>query len=456
MIKQRILLVDDEANMRRIMTIMLQRLDFEVLQAADGKQALNQLKQEIVDLIITDLRMPKMDGLALLNQLQQQNSDIPVIMITAYGSVESAVSAMKHGAFDFIIRPFEIDALEVAINRALNVGKVQRENRYLRTEVEKGWGEFIGQSPAMRSIYELIEQVAPAKTSVMITGETGTGKEVVARAIHRSSPRANALFVPINCAAIPAEILESELFGYSKGAFTGANKDRMGKFEAANGGTLFLDEITEMHPNLQAKLLRVFQENTLERLGSNRTITLNIRIIAATNRSPRQAIVDEKLREDLFYRLNVITIDLPPLRERKEDIHSLVSHFLEKHATSMGYRAPDIEKQALDILEAYSWPGNVRELENMMERAVVLSNGQAIQVKHLPLDSVEKTDVLKQTAFETKQYETLALQPNVEQLEKNLLMVALEQTKGNKAKASRLLEISERSFWYKLKKYELE
>ncbi|HFD12358.1 MAG TPA: sigma-54-dependent Fis family transcriptional regulator, partial [Crenotrichaceae bacterium] len=300
------------------------------------------------------------------------------------------------------------------------------------------------------------EQVAPAKTSVMITGETGTGKEVVARAIHRSSPRANALFVPINCAAIPAEILESELFGYSKGAFTGANKDHMGKFEAANGGTLFLDEITEMHPNLQAKLLRVLQENTLERLGSNRTISLNIRIIAATNRSPRQAIIDEKLREDLFYRLNVINIDLPPLRERKEDIDSLVRHFLKKHAVSMGYRPPEIEQQALNILEAYAWPGNVRELENMMERAVVLSNGQNIQMKHLPLDLVKKVGELKNTDFETRHNETLALQPNIEQLEKNLIMVALEQTNGNKSKASRILEISERSFWYKLKKYELE
>jgi two-component system response regulator AtoC len=448
-----ILLVDDEANMRRVMTIMLQRLNYEVIQAIDGEQALSMLKQEGVDLIITDLRMPKIDGLALLQQLQLQNTDIPVIMVTAHGSVESAVSAMKHGAFDFIIRPFDIDAIEMTIKRALNVGKVQQENRYLRTEIEKGWGEFIGQSAAMHRVYALIKQVAPAKTSIMITGETGTGKEVVARAIHRSSTRSDGLFVPINCAAIPVDILESELFGYSKGAFTGANKDRMGKFETANDGTLFLDEITEMPLNLQAKLLRVLQENTLERLGSNRTISLNIRIIAATNRDPRQAIVDEKLREDLFYRLNVITIDLPPLRERKEDIQSLVNHFLNKHATSMGYRLVDIDPLAINALESYYWPGNVRELENMMERAVVLSNGQTIQVEHLPLELLETTDFIEDSGSEEIEYGSLALQPKVEQLEKQLIIAALEKTQGNKSKASRILEISERSLWYKLKKY---
>jgi two-component system response regulator AtoC len=453
--KKRILLVDDEANMRRVMTIMLQRLSYEVIEATDGEHALNLLKQESVDLIITDLRMPKVDGLALLRQLQIQNTDTPVIMITAHGSVESAVNAMKYGAFDFIIRPFEIDAMEMTIKRALSIGKVQQENRYLRTEIEKGWGEFIGQSSVMRRVYKLIEQVAPAKTSIMITGETGTGKEVVARAVHRASTRSNGLFVPINCAAIPADILESELFGYNKGAFTGAHKDRIGKFETANEGTLFLDEITEMPLNLQAKLLRVLQENTLERLGSNRTISLNIRVIAATNRDPRQAIVDKKLREDLFYRLNVITIDMPPLRERKDDIHSLVNHFLNKHATSMGYRLVDIDPVALQALESYPWPGNVRELENMMERAVVLSNGHNIQVEHLPLELLEKMDSIDDSDSVAMEHGSLALQPKVEQLEKTLIISALEETQGNKSKASRILEISERSLWYKLKKYEL-
>jgi two-component system response regulator AtoC len=454
MIQQKILIVDDESSMRRIMEIMLQRLDYQVLQATNGQHALDLLKQQTVDLIITDLRMPGMDGMTLLHMLQQQNSHIPVIIITAHGTVESAVNAMKHGAFDFIIRPFEIDVMEMTIKRALQVEKVQRENRFLRTEVDKGWGEFVGISPAMRHIYELIDKVAPTKASVLITGETGTGKEVVARAIHSSSSRKDALFVPINCAAIPADILESEMFGYSKGAFTGATSERMGKFETAHGGTLFLDEITEMQFSLQAKLLRVLQENTLERLGSNRTISVDIRIIASTNRAPREAINQEKLREDLFYRLNVFTINLPPLRERQKDIHLLVTHFLKKHAASMGYRPMKINQQALSALEYHQWPGNVRELENMMERAVVLSGGQDIQIEHLPMDSMDQVPCSNAVVADSPQLEDLALQPRIEALEKSLIATALQQTQGNKTKASQLLEISERSLWYKLKKYE--
>lgn len=450
--KQTILVVDDEPKMRRVLEIMLTQMDYCVLQAADGREAFDILTERTADLVITDLRMPNLDGIGLLRQLREKNNDIPVIVVTAYGTVESAVDAMKYGASDYIVRPFELDAVEAAVQRALRLGKVQRENRYLRQQVDQGWRGFIGTSQAMQQVYKQIEQVAATKTGVLIQGETGTGKELVARAIHNASSRAKALFVSINCAAIPAEILESELFGYSKGAFTGANKERIGKFELADGGTLFLDEITEMDINLQAKLLRVLQERTLERLGSNRTISVDVRVIAASNRNPRQAIVDHKLREDLFYRLNVFTIALPPLRERREDILPLAHFFLEKHARDFGFSFNGIEADAEACLTAYSWPGNVRELENMMERAIVLSGGKMIGIEHLPSDVLEDSTP-PQPLWVDQPIACAGLNRQVEQLEKQLIQQALANTGDNKAKAAQLLEISERSLWYKIKKY---
>lgn len=452
--KQSILVVDDEPKMRRLLEIMLMQKDYDVFHAGDGQQAFELLSQRSADLVITDLRMPNLDGIGLLRQLRENNNDIPVIVVTAYGTVESAVDAMKYGASDYIVRPFEIEAVTAAVERALRLGKVQRENRYLRQQVEQGWRGFIGNSPAMQAIYKQIEQVAATKTGVLIQGETGTGKELVARAIHNASPRAKALFVSINCAAIPADILESELFGYSKGAFTGANKERIGKFELADGGTLFLDEITEMDINLQAKLLRVLQERTLERLGSNRSISIDVRVIAASNRNPRQAISDHKLREDLFYRLNIFNIALPPLRERREDILPLAHFFLEKHARDFGFSANGIEADAQTCLCAYNWPGNVRELENMMERAIVLSNGKMIEIGHLPNDVLEDAKPSAgQPAIADPTTTCNGLTQQVEQLEKQLIQLALIKTGDNKAKAAQLLEISERSLWYKIKKY---
>lgn len=471
MANQSILVVDDEAKMRRLLEIMLTQMGHEVHQAEDGQVALNFLQERTVDLVITDLRMPNLDGIGLLRALREQKNDVAVIVVTAYGTVESAVEAMKYGASDYIIRPFEIEAVEAAVERALKLSKIQRENRYLRKSMEAGWGEFVGSSPKMREIYTLIQQVAPTRTSVLIQGETGTGKELVARAIHRASPRADALFVSVNCAAIPADILESELFGYSKGAFTGAHKDRVGKFELAEGGTLFLDEITEMDFNIQAKLLRVLQERTLERLGSNRSISVDIRVIAASNRNPRQAISDQKLREDLYYRLNVFNIELPPLRERKDDITILASHFLKKHAAEFGFAFNGITPEAEDCLLAYPWPGNVRELENMMERAIVLSGGKAVTPEHLPADiAFETQSPASDDAMDTSEAlevnggaltftplpdDSLNLSEHVEQLEKQLIIQALNETKQNKCKAALLLQISERSLWYKLKKYDI-
>ncbi|HLF98809.1 MAG TPA: sigma-54 dependent transcriptional regulator [Methylococcaceae bacterium] len=452
--RKRVLIVDDEPRMQRILELMLLQMGHVPLLAGNGREALDLLQAEGAELVVSDLQMPVMDGLELLARIREQGSDIPFIVITAYGTVESAVAAMKHGACDYIIRPFEMEAVELAITRALALHHIQQENTFLRQEVERGWGEFVGRSPAMRQVYEMIRRVAESKTSVLITGETGTGKELAARAIHHASPRRSALFVPINCAAIPAELLESELFGHAKGAFTGAHRERVGKFEMAQNGTLFLDEITEMNPLLQAKLLRVLQENLIERLGSNEPIPVDVRLIAATNRDPLEALRQRKLREDLYYRIQVFTVELPPLRKRLEDIPLLVEHFLAKLGAKLGIAAPAMEPRAIEKLQAYRWPGNVREMENVMERAMVLSRGARIDIRHLPqdiVDSAPRTDA----SPDATPFRNLSLEPAVEELERNFIAQALARAGGNKARAARLLEISERSLWYKLKKYGL-
>ncbi len=454
MSKQRVLVVDDEPKMQRVLEIMLHKMGHEVLLAGDGQAALALAQRVAVDLVMTDLRMPSMDGIALLTALRTHGVNVPVILLTAYGTVESAVAAMKQGAYDYILRPFDVEAVEVVVTRALAQERVQRENQFLREEVEKGWGEFIGRSAAMQQQYELIRQVADSTTSVLITGETGTGKELAARAIQLESPRREALFVPINFVRIPAALLESELFGHTKGAFTGADKERMGKFEMADGGTIFLDEVTEMPVPLQAKLLRVLQDNQIERLGSNRSVSIDLRVIAATNRDVRRAIQQGTLREDLFYRLNVFMITMPPLRDRLDDIPLLTDHFIEKHGTRLGRGHPTLSAAALAQLQAYAWPGNVRELENVIERALVLSRGAQIEVQHLPREIVATAEPVA-PSIAAPCSSSLSLIPAVEHLEKALVIQALRQAAGNKAKAARLLEISERAVWYKIKKYGL-
>ena len=452
--KRYVLVVDDEPHMRRVLEIMLHQAGHEVFAAGNGREALEILRGNPVDLVITDMRMPEMDGIALLTRLRADGVDVPVIVITAHGSVESAVEAMKRGASDYILRPFDIDALELVIARALNGAEVVRQNSFMREELNRGWDAFVGGGAAMRAVYELIRQVAPTKASVMISGETGTGKELAARAIHNASPRAEKLFVPINCAAIPADILEAELFGYEKGAFTGAVKERIGKFELANEGTLFLDEITEMPIALQAKLLRVLQESCIERLGSNRSIALDIRVIAACNRNPRDAIRDGRLREDLYYRINVFAIDLPPLRERKEDIPDLASHFIAKHS-HRGKPVVALDADVVSRLRAYSWPGNVRELENMVERALVLCGAGPLRVEHFPFDSDRNRDSGASAGSEGADNVVPLgpMAPVVEALEARMIAEALAQSEGSKPRAAALLDISERTLWYKLKKY---
>ena len=449
-----ILVVDDEAKMRRILELSLKAMGHSVIEAADGMQALATLGEHTVDLVLTDLRMPKMDGMALLEAMREQGMDVPVIVMTAYGTIDTAVAAMKLGAIDYIIRPFEMEVVEMAVARALALVTVQRENRFLREEMSRGWGEFIGTSAAMRSLYEIIQQAAPTRSSIFIVGETGTGKELVARAIHQASGR-SGLFVPINCAAIPAELLESELFGHIKGAFTGALRDRVGKCELAHGGTLFLDEITEMPTHLQAKLLRVLQEGRIERLGANASIAVDLRVVAATNRDPQIAVEEGQLRRDLYFRLNVVRIDVPRLRDRAEDIGLLADHFLHKHAVELGRSTPSLGAGVLDRLASYDWPGNVRELENLMERATVLCRGNEITLANLPTD-LSKTQPIEPANAPAETTEgSLDLKERVEALERRLIATALKQSDQSKAGAARLLGVSERTLWYKLKAYQM-
>lgn len=443
-----ILAVDDEPSMLRLLEISLRQAGYQPLTAKDGREALEVIRTQDVDCVVTDLHMPRMDGLQLLKEIRQENAELPVIIVTAQGEIKSAIEALKNGASDYILRPFDLEELEVAIKRALSFARLVVENQFLREEKSPQTG-LIGASPAMQQLQQSISQVAPEKATVLVAGETGTGKELVARAVHAGSPRCDALFVAVNCAAIPHEMLESELFGHEKGAFTGAIKERIGKFELADGGTLFLDEITEMPMQLQAKLLRALQENVIERVGGSRPISVDIRVIAATNRNPRDAIKEGKLREDLYYRLNVFRIDLPALKARKSDIEALARHFLAK-------RHVDISPAAINTLMQYDWPGNVRELENVLERAAIISGNQTITAHHLPAEMAAENGVsepMAATAATTSNQ--LALPHAVEALERRLIAEALVVTQGNKSRAAKLLEISERSLWYKLSQYHM-
>jgi two-component system response regulator AtoC len=444
---KRILAVDDEPSMRRLLEISLKQAGYQPVLANNGREALEALRAGGIDLVVSDLHMPGMGGIQLLEAMQQEAIETPIIIVTAHGEISTAVQAMKLGASDYILRPFDLETLEVAIDRALSVTRLKMENRYLRDEVA-GDSDLIGQSAAMQRLQKTIAQVAPEKVTVFVVGETGTGKELVARALHKGSPRRDSLFVAVNCAAIPAEMMESELFGHERGAFTGAVKERVGKFELADGGTLFLDEITEMPISLQAKLLRALQEGVVERLGSNRPISVNIRVVAATNRDPMQAVREGKLREDLYYRLNVFRIELPPLRERENDIGLLARHFLAG-------RNQSLSEDALTILRSYDWPGNVRELENVLQRAAIVSGEPLIEPHHLPADILSSVPATSTVSSAQVDADTLSMPLAIEALEMRMIRAALERCHGNKSQAARLLEISERSLWYKLSRYRI-
>lgn len=442
-----ILAVDDEPSMRRLLEISLRQAGYNPVLASDGKAALEVIKAQHIDLIVSDFHMPSMNGLALLAAIRQQSDNLPFIMVTAQGEIKVAVEAMKLGASDYILRPFELETLEIAIAKALSHQQLKIENIYLREE--KQFTELlIGDSPQIQEIKQLIAQVAPSKATVLITGETGTGKELVAQMLHQLSPRKNQLFVAINCAAIPANLMESELFGHEKGAFTGALKSRIGKFELANGGTLFLDEITEMPIHLQAKLLRALQEGVIEKVGDNRRISLDLRVVAATNINPLEAVKTGRLREDLYYRLNVFQLNVPPLRERTGDIAMLAKHFAK-------LRNVDISAQALMTLGQYQWTGNVRELQNVIERAAIISKNTQIELADLPRDIIDAGNLHLHDAKDQTS-NVLSIPQAMASLEKKLICTALQECQGNKAKAARQLEISERSLWNKLELYQLK
>jgi Nif-specific regulatory protein len=449
-----ILIVDDEKPQRMILEGFLIKQGYKTTGAGDGEEAVRLFSQDSFDLVLTDYRMPGMDGLQLLKEIKRRNVESVVVMMTAHGSEGVAVAAMKEGAYDYLTKPIqELDELLILIQRVAREVGLDRENRQLKEQLrEKFKVDFIiTASRQMEEALNLVGRVAPSQATVMILGESGTGKELFARAIHYSSPRAGKPLVKVNCAALPENLLESELFGHEKGAFTGAVARRIGRFEQADQGSIFLDEIGDLSPALQAKLLRVLQEREIERVGSNQTIKIDVRVIAATNRNLEEAIKKGAFREDLYYRLNVVTISLPPLRERKEDIPLLLEYFLKKYSEENKKEVRSLSRESKDLLLKYDYPGNVRELENIIERAVVLGRGETITSQDLPLNLREsRTEMALVQARQAH-----SLPETLETLERQLIIGALERNGGVQTRAAEELGISERVLRYKINKYRI-
>jgi len=452
----KILVVDDERSMREFLEIMLQAEGYEVELADSGRKAIDLVRRRSFDMVITDIRMKPVDGLAVLKECKGLSSPPVVIMISAYASTETAVAAMKEGAYDYLPKPFKVDEMRSVIRNALE-SRVKDEETLCRDAREGPlyFGCFIGESPAMRKVYELIERVASTNSTVLVTGESGTGKELVARAVHRQSSRRELPFVAVNCGGVPESLIESELFGYKKGAFTGASANRKGLVEAAQSGTLFLDEIGELSPALQVKLLRLLQEKTIKMVGGTEDIPVDVRIISATNRDLERMVIDGEFREDLYYRLNVIPIRIPPLRERREDIPLLADFFLNKMRKEFGKDVRKISSYAMDILKGYDFPGNVRELENILERGVALESSSIILPDSLTLASYKRMRNETASSSPVLPDEGMDLDGHLAGIEKEILLQALEKSRGVKQKAAQLLGISFRSFRYRLAKYEL-
>ncbi len=445
--KPSILLIDDDDSLRRVMEFSLSEAGYRVQSAASGEEGLRLFEKDSFDAVVTDITMPGMSGMDVLEKIGRQHGGIPVIIITAYGTIESAVEAMKQGAFDYITKPFNRDELRLTLDKALTMRRLQKENVELRAEI-KGKYSFegiIGSSDKLREVLDMAGRVAASDASVLITGESGTGKELLAKGIHYNSQRANWPFVAVNCAAIPENLLESELFGHMKGSFTGAIRDKEGKFELAGGGTLFLDEISELRFDLQAKILRALQAREVDRVGGGKPVPVDVRVIAATNRDIEQFVKEGKFREDLYYRLNVITLYMPPLRERRDDIPLLINYFLKKFNPAGDAAATP---EAFGILKGYGWPGNVRELENVMERASVLRRGKEITAAELP-DKLKKEKMSIENIILNLPEEGVSL----EELEKNLIVKALEKNMGNQTRAADYLGITRPTLIYRMEKY---
>ncbi len=447
--KEKILVVEDERHMREIIKMLLEQEGFDVLTAADGTQGIQSLESEIFNLVITDIRMPGVDGFGILKRAREISPDTAIIMITAFGTMESTVEAMKMGAYGYVHKPFKIDEIRIMVNKALDKQKMQRQLSLLRQRAEAGTDEnIVARSPRMKEILRMLPRVAESRASVLITGESGTGKDLIANAIHNLGPRKDANFVAINCANLPEGLLESELFGYMRGAFTGAAQNKQGYFEVADKGTLFLDEIAEMSVQLQSKLLRVIETGTFRRLGSTTDITVEVRILSATNKDLKEAVRNGSFREDLFYRLNAIPVHLPPLRERKEDIPALIEHFLKKREKEKRFG-----KGALELLINHTWRGNIRELENIVERILLFSDQDVISVQDVPDEITGDCSGRQRHLDEIGN--GFALETLLEGLERDYLLKALGQSGGRKAEAAKLLGLSFRSFRHRLAKYDI-
>jgi DNA-binding NtrC family response regulator len=442
----KILIVDDEKNTREGLKWALESQAEQVFLAPDGEQALLLLGNQPVDLVLSDLKMPKMDGMELLQHVRDEYPETEFVMLTGHGTVETAVEAMKLGAFDYLMKPVNLEELGMLISRVFEQRELKRENEHLRREVNERYGfdNIIGSSPAMERVFQMVRQVAPTRASVLVQGETGTGKELIARAIHYNSPRKNKPFVAVNCGALSQSLLESELFGHEKGSFTGAVKQRAGRFEAADKGTIFLDEIGEISPEFQVKLLRVLQEQEFERVGGGKPIKVDVRVIAATNRDLKKEVDAGRFREDLFYRLNVIRIDIPPLRERPEDIPLLVHHYLQHFNKEHG-RELTISPKAMSLLQAFKWPGNVRQLRTMIESVCILTPGKEITPRQLPDDVRQDPEAGPQLR--------LTVGMTVRDAERELIRATLAEHNGNKAKAARILGLGRKTLYRKLEEY---
>jgi DNA-binding NtrC family response regulator len=446
-VKYRLLIVDDESDSREALAELAGRWGYEVQTAGDGTEALRRAIEWHPDVILTDLVMPNMDGLWLLRALRAELPDCPVLLLTGRGTVQTAVQAIKEGAYDFIEKPLDVSRLRVVLDRALEKKETMREVQLLRRRLAAlaPGTDMIGSGPAMQRVFELVKKVAPANASVVITGESGTGKEVVARAIHSLSTRKEKPFVALNCGAIPHTLIESELFGYERGAFTGADQRRLGNFELAHGGTLFLDEIGELPLEMQGKFLRVLEERRFRRLGGKSEVEVDVRVICATNRDLKEEIKRGRFREDLYFRLHVFTIHLPPLKERREDVPLLVQHFIEKFNAETGKRVQGVSPGAMAILHDYAWPGNIRELRNTVERAMILTDGEMIDEEHLPPD-------MRPTRPGAAMLRVpLGLQ--LRDVEKEYILASLQKNGGNKARTAELLGISEKTLYNKLNRY---
>ncbi|MGA9537377.1 MAG: sigma-54 dependent transcriptional regulator [Desulfobacterales bacterium] len=452
-----VLIVDDEKNYTRILGAVLEEEGFEILTANSGPEALEVLEGSDVDLVLTDMKMPLMDGIQLLEKIKTRDSELPVIMMTAHGTVDKAVEAMQKGAYSYILKPFDNDRLIIYVRKAVAMFRVIKENRDLRNAVSSqySFGNIIGKSKVMQQVFDKIRKVAPSNATVLIEGESGTGKELVAKSIHFNSPRREKPFVAVNCSALAETLLESELFGHEKGAFTGAVSMRKGRFELADTGTLFLDEIGDMSTGLQVKLLRVLQEKVFERVGGTKPIAVNIRVIAATNRNLKEEMKKGRFREDLYYRLNVVHIALPSLKQRQQDIRLLLDHFIKKYADERKHSVPvtGIDPDVERLFYEYSWPGNVRELENLIERLMIMSPGGVITPADLPKSFKETAHddlYIESVPADAKLYDTLTM------IEKTMILRALKKTGYVQSRAAELLGIGKSGLNQKIKKYKLD